>query len=117
MSTNKPTCPFHNDNRKRSEAKARRGFGKFAMEKAGMDQISWTRTHDSLYKVKGKKRHKILKGENQMNKVIWYIAAIVGCLTVIYGFYWLLKTGSYWLFYEDMVKDTINEMVKKVALK
>jgi hypothetical protein len=31
---------------------------------------------------------------------------------VIYGFYWIAKTVSYTIFYEDMVQDTVKEMVK-----
>ncbi len=36
---------------------------------------------------------------------------------LIYGAYWLNKNGSYFLWYEDMVKDTIRGMVKAEALK
>jgi hypothetical protein len=43
------------------------------------------------------------------------IAAIIFC-AVLYGSYWLVKHGSYWLWYEDMVKATIREMVKHEAL-
>jgi hypothetical protein len=38
------------------------------------------------------------------------------CLN-IYGCYWVAKTGSYFFFYEGMVKETIQEMVKPEALK
>ena len=38
------------------------------------------------------------------------------CLT-IYGCYWVVKTGSYFFFYEDMVQETITEMVKPESLK
>ena len=55
-------CPEHKDNQKRSEAKARRGKGILAMEKAGMDHAAWTQKHDPLFKVKGKERHRRLHG-------------------------------------------------------
>jgi len=35
----------------------------------------------------------------------------------IYGSYWLAKTGSYMFFYEDMVRGTIQDMVKAGSLK
>jgi len=38
-------------------------------------------------------------------------------ILVIYLMYWFFKTGSYWFFYEDMVMDTIREMVKPEHLK
>jgi hypothetical protein len=51
-------------------------------------------------------------------KKLWH--AILGtaiiCL-IIYGFYWIVKTVTYTIFYEDMVKATITEMVKQVALR
>jgi hypothetical protein len=61
MSTNKPTCPKHNPNTKRSEAKLKRGFGQLAIAKAKTTEIEWTRKHDPLYKIKGIKRHILLK--------------------------------------------------------
>jgi len=36
------------------------------------------------------------------------IVGIAAFCAFIWGFYWVTKTGSYWLFYED----TIREMVK-----
>lgn len=45
------------------------------------------------------------------------IVSIAFSLLMIYGIYWVTKTGSYWLFYEDMVKQTVIEMVKPEALK
>ena len=38
-------------------------------------------------------------------------------LAFIYGVYWIGKTISYKVFYEDMVRGTITEMVKPEALK
>jgi hypothetical protein len=52
-----------------------------------------------------------------MKSIGYWIIGIILILAVIYGFYWMLKTGSYWLFYEDMVKQTIRELVKPIALK
>ena len=46
-------------------------------------------------------------------------AALIGVFigTFFYGAYWVTKNGSYWLWYEDMVKGTVREMVKQEALK
>lgn len=45
------------------------------------------------------------------------LAACGGIIYGIYGMYWIAKTVSYSLFYEDMVKQTIEQMVKPEALK
>ena len=45
---------------------------------------------------------------------------IVGIFTVtffIYGCYWVAKTVSYKVFFANMVRSTITEMVKPEALK
>lgn len=42
---------------------------------------------------------------------------VVALCIFIYGCYLVAKTVSYKLFYKDMVKATITEMVKKEALK
>jgi hypothetical protein len=34
----------------------------------------------------------------------------------IYGCYWVVKTVSYTIFYEDMVEQTIKETVKQSCL-
>ena len=47
-----------------------------------------------------------------MNEGIRFIFGVVIILTVIYGVYWITKTVSYTIFYEDMVKSTIRDMVK-----
>jgi len=52
-----------------------------------------------------------------MKKICYYTLGIISFLTFLYGCYWIAKTGSYWLFYEDMVKTTIHELVKSIALK
>ena len=47
------------------------------------------------------------------------IAIIIGIITVIffvYGCYWVAKTVSYKVFYEDMVQKTVTEMVEPEAL-
>ena len=38
------------------------------------------------------------------------------CICFIYGCYWLAKTVSYSIFYEDMVRQTVIEMVKSTSL-
>lgn len=52
-----------------------------------------------------------------MKNVLLVIAMIAVICVVIYGGYYLAKNASYWLFYEDMVKETVQEMVKQEALK
>lgn len=52
-----------------------------------------------------------------MNNMLKSIIGIVISLGILYCFYWILKTGSYLIFYEGMVKDTIIEMVQQGALK
>jgi hypothetical protein len=52
-----------------------------------------------------------------MKKIItpFLITAII--LFCLYGMYWIFKTVSYVIFYESMVKNTIQEMVKEEYLK
>jgi len=45
------------------------------------------------------------------------VAAIVTIVLMIYSCYWAAKTVSYKVFYRDMVRTTITEMVKPEALK
>lgn len=52
-----------------------------------------------------------------MKKVAFYILVALAVCALIYGAYWLAKNGSYWFWYEDMVKETIRELVKSEALK
>jgi len=42
--------------------------------------------------------------------------SIIACCFFIWGCYWAAKTISYNIFYEDMVKATIVEMVKQESL-
>ena len=44
------------------------------------------------------------------------IAIVISCLA-IFGIYWVAKTVSYQIFYEDMVKQTISQMVKPEYIK
>jgi len=43
--------------------------------------------------------------------------AVIGIACFIVGAFWLAKNGSYFFFYEDMVKETIQELVKPEYLK
>ena len=45
------------------------------------------------------------------------VVSIVAFLFFIYGAYWVAKNVSYAIFYEDMVKETIVEMVDGKYLK
>ena len=54
-------------------------------------------------------------------KIVWNVTA---CLTAacvlalaVYGGYWVTKHFSYWWWYEDLVRATIQEMVKPEALR
>lgn len=44
------------------------------------------------------------------------VAALAITIFMIWGCYWVVKSVSYNLFYEDMVIQTIQEQVKKEAL-
>jgi hypothetical protein len=55
-----------------------------------------------------------MKKLKEIGVLIGIIAIMVG---FIYGGYWIAKTVSYSFFYEDMVEETIKEMVKPEALK
>ena len=49
--------------------------------------------------------------ENLKSALLYLVAACLVCVC-LYGAYWIAKNMSYWLFYEDMVKQTISESVK-----
>ena len=52
-----------------------------------------------------------------MKDVLLVIGGIIvfGCF--IYGSYWVAKTVSYNIFYEDMITESIKENVKASCLK
>lgn len=50
-------------------------------------------------------------------KLLCIAVVVVVFATAIYWSYCLVKTISYSVFYEDMVKQTITEMVKENAIK
>lgn len=52
-----------------------------------------------------------------VNKLLYALLWLVIFCALMYGMYWLVKSMSYWLFYEEMVKETIIELVKQDALK
>lgn len=52
-----------------------------------------------------------------LQKFILYVISTTLTLMFLYGAYWLSKNGSYYFWYEDMVKQTIHELVKQEALK
>ena len=54
-----------------------------------------------------------------MKNVLPIVWIMIGFLTIclcLYGSYWVAKNISYWIFYEDMVKETIRELVDKKYL-
>jgi hypothetical protein len=48
-------------NEKRSKSKLKRGKGVLAMQEKGVTELEWMKAHDPLYKIKGQKRHNMLK--------------------------------------------------------
>jgi hypothetical protein len=52
-----------------------------------------------------------------MKKLTMVLTGILLWCLLIYGGYWICKHVSYAVFYEDMVKQTIVEMVKLDSLK
>ena len=56
-------------------------------------------------------------GEIEMKDALAYFIAIVGLLGLIIAIYWLAKHGSYWLWYDSMVQDTMRELLKPECFK
>jgi len=52
-----------------------------------------------------------------MQKAIITFLGIILTIAIVYGFYWVIKTTSYKIFYESMVRSSIVEMVKPEALR
>tara|TARA_R110000868_G_C10973188_1_gene771477 strand:- start:23744 stop:23917 length:174 start_codon:yes stop_codon:yes gene_type:complete len=57
-----------------------------------------------------------------MDKESAKTVSLIGILFIagvfaLYGIYWVAKTVSYTVFYEDMVKETISYEVKKECLE
>lgn len=50
-------------------------------------------------------------------KVMQFFVVLTLLAALTYAGYWLAKTVSYSVFYEDMVQDTVREMVKTESLK
>jgi len=55
--------------------------------------------------------------KKQIQSAILIVIGIVLFFAVLYGAYWIIKTFSYWLFYEDMVRESIRQMVKPEYLR
>lgn len=58
-----------------------------------------------------------MKGMHDSSDAIGLIVGVIMTMALIYGMYWLMKHGSYWWWYEDLVKGTIKEMVDPQYLK
>jgi len=54
--------------------------------------------------------------ESKMQVGVSIIGTLIFCV-FLYGTYWVAKNVSYAIFYEDMVQQTITEMVKPEYLK
>ena len=48
--------------------------------------------------------------------ILMSLAGVICFGLILYGCYWVAKTVSYSMFYEDMVRATITEMVKQEYL-
>lgn len=55
--------------------------------------------------------------KNTVQMVAISIAALALIGGIIYGCYWAAKTVSYQVFYEDMVQQTVQEMVRPESLR
>jgi len=58
---NTPTVPVTPENKKRRASKLKRNKGQGAIEKAKSNDIDWCQSKDPLFKIKGKKRHNLIK--------------------------------------------------------
>lgn len=63
-----------------------------------------------------------MKGKPNMNKhqigrLVGQIAALFFICFIIYGVFWIAKHGSYYWWYEDLVKQTIKQTVKIEAIR
>ena len=54
---------------------------------------------------------------NQASKITSAVFVCMFAAVLMYGVYWVAKTVSYQVFYKDMVKQTVIEMVKENALR
>lgn len=52
-----------------------------------------------------------------MKELLGGLALVALAAAIIYGTYWVGKTVSYSIFYEDMVQGTIKELVKTKCIK
>jgi len=63
--------------------------------------------------LKAIERKKLELANPQMIKqIMWFVLGISAFILFVAGMYWLVKNVSYWIFYEDMVRETIIQMVK-----
>ena len=51
-----------------------------------------------------------------MKELFFGSLIVVGWASFIYGGYWIIKSFSYWFFYESMVQGTIMEVLKTQGL-
>lgn len=52
-----------------------------------------------------------------MKLLLFYSACFVLICLLAYGVFWLAKHGSYYLWYEDLVQETVREMIDPAALR
>jgi hypothetical protein len=50
-------------------------------------------------------------------KALAYLAILSCFCVLLWGGFWVAKHGSYAIWYRDMVRQTVQEMVKPEALK
>ena len=49
--------------------------------------------------------------------VLLSLAALILITEIVYGCYWMIKSLSYFFFYEGFVQQTVREMIKPEYLK
>jgi len=64
--------------------------------------------------IKGEKEETVIDKIYEGIRIITILGLI---MLVLYGALWVFKKVSFYLFYEDMVREIISEMVKVGALR
>tara|TARA_R100001086_G_C11704041_1_gene222182 strand:+ start:403 stop:603 length:201 start_codon:yes stop_codon:yes gene_type:complete len=64
--------------------------------------------------IKGEKEEKAIDKVYEGIRIVTVLGLI---MLVLYGALWVFKKVSFYLFYEDMVREIISEMVKVGALR
>ena len=57
------------------------------------------------------------EGSVMVSKITAGIAAMIVIIAIVYACFWLAKHGSYYFWYEELVKTTVKEMVQPGVLR